>query len=163
MHRFLLIVTILALATPAADAHSLGAECRVQGQRVELEAFFSDDTPAASAKVLVRDRAKALLAEGTTDAEGRWTFATPASGTYEVVVDAGGGHRAKVTLIVPDPAAGEAAQSFHSGLSRAKFTRTPWGPILAGLALIALPTALLWLWLRKSRESRPAESPTPSP
>jgi hypothetical protein len=160
--RLLLAPAILLLSPLTACAHSLGAECKVQGQRGEVEAFFSDDTAAPSAKVVVRDQAKVLVAEGTTDAEGRWTFARPAAGTYDVVVDAGGGHRATVTLIVPDPAAGQTVEAFNSGPSRAEFTRTPWGPIFAGLALIALPAGILWLWLRRSRESRPIESQTPS-
>jgi hypothetical protein len=78
-----------------------------------------------------------------------------------VVVNAGGGHRANVTLIVPDQTAGQTVEAFNSGPSRAEFTRTPWGPIVAGLALIALPAGVLFFWLRKSREPRATGSVKP--
>ncbi|MFL5342072.1 MAG: carboxypeptidase-like regulatory domain-containing protein [Gemmataceae bacterium] len=146
---FIAVILLLGpLVAREASAHALGAECKLHGDRVELEAYFSDNTPAQEAKVVVYDKDRAALQNGTTDGEGRWSFAAPAAGDYEIVVDAGAGHRATVKLIVP---ATSAAAVSSSGPSRAEFTRTPWLQIVAGVALIAFPATALYFWLRKSR------------
>src|SRR5262245_28615831 len=56
----------LVFATPA-EAHKLFADCHVKGDRVEIEAYFDDDTPAAQAQVKIVDQAKKTIAEGKTD------------------------------------------------------------------------------------------------
>ena len=142
------ILLLGPLAAREASAHALGAECKLRGNRVELEAYFSDNTPAQEARVVVYDKDRAALQNGTTDGEGRWSFSTLAAGDYEVVVDAGAGHRVTLKLVIPDSPAAPIASS---GPSRQEFTRTPWLHIAGGLALIGLPSAALYFWLRKSR------------
>src|SRR5947209_14726965 len=94
---------LLVLVAPLRSAaHGLGAECKVNGSRVELEAYYDDNTPARDARVYVEDAEHQLLAAGRTDADGRWSFARPGAGAYRVIVDAGAGHRKelKFTLAV---------------------------------------------------------------
>lgn len=93
----------VVLVIPAvADAHALGAEAKLKDGRVTVEAFYDDDTPAADAKVVVTDPDGKVVAEGTTDKAGKWSFAALPAGKYKVVVDAGAGHRATVTLTIPE-------------------------------------------------------------
>jgi hypothetical protein len=146
----LLGAALLTLAGAApASAHALGAEARLKGEYVEVEAYFSDDTPARAARVSVFDEAERTVAEGRTDDAGRWQFLRPAGGTYRVTVDAGAGHRARVTLTIPvEAAAGEAVSE---GPSRAEFTRTPWNRVAVGLGAIALAAIVAWAALRGCR------------
>src|SRR5262245_59248405 len=119
MHRihWILAVAWLAFAAGPASAHALGAECRVVGARVEVAAFYDDNTPAGNARVAVRDASRGLVAEGRTDARGRWSFDRPAAGRYEITVDAGGGHRTTVKVTVPEaaPAADQASAGNQRG------------------------------------------------
>ena len=155
MARALLVVAILLLSSLAAQAHASGAGASCAVSAFEVEAYFSDNTAAQGAKVVVYDGTKAVVVEGKTDAEGRWNFARPTAGVYEVVVDAGAGHRATVSLTVPESPATAGATS---GPNRAEFTRTPWGPIVAGLAFIGFPAAVLYFWLRKARSATERKS-----
>ena len=36
-----------------ASAHGIGVEAKLKGDRVAVEAFFDDDTPAADSKMVV--------------------------------------------------------------------------------------------------------------
>jgi hypothetical protein len=132
---------------PAAFAHALGAECRLTGGRVEVTAFYDDDTPAADAAVTVRDAGSVVVASGRTDAKGLWSFAAPPGGKYRVAVDAGDGHKASVGLTVPGgPPAGSADATadpavVSDGPARADFTRAQWLKLGVGLAAIALMAA----------------------
>ena len=44
-----LTLALFLVAAPRAAAHALGAECKLVGDRVEVEAFYDDDTPAREA------------------------------------------------------------------------------------------------------------------
>jgi hypothetical protein len=136
---------LVAVAAPVR-AHALDATVRVRGERVEVEAYFSDDTAARDARVRVFDSTDTVIAEGRTDDAGRWWCAAPPAGTYAVVVDAGGGHRTP-RKAVTIPAGGEAAVS--GGPTREEFTRFPWGGVMAGLAII-VGLAVGWRAWRRS-------------
>lgn len=142
----LALLGLLMLAVPVA-AHNLGAECKLVGDRVQVEAYFDDDTPARDAKITVRTTDGQSLAEGRTDDKGCWSFARPAAGRYEIVVDAGAGHRAVVKVTVPGEAEGLALAPTRvsEGQAREEFTRTPWLKVGIGLITIALFAGALWL------------------
>jgi nickel transport protein len=149
----LAVLGLLALAGPAR-AHALGAECKVVGGRVEVEAYYDDDTPARDAKVSVRDAAQKVIVEGRTDERGCWSFPQPAAGKYEVVVDAGAGHRATVKVTVTgDPPAGP-PQVVSDGPTREEFTRTPWLKVAIGLAAIAVLAGAFWLSRQAGKKTR---------
>src|SRR5438067_1194458 len=106
------------------------AEIKVRGDRVEVEAFYDDDTPARNARVTVTDAAGNKIAEGLTDAQGRWSFSKPATGTITVIADAGAGHRYQADFdIPPNPptaAPTDDDQPIRTGPSRAELTAIPW-------------------------------------
>src|SRR4051812_30615600 len=98
--RLIAVGVVLGTAAPGF-AHKLGAEAKLVGNRIEVEAYFDDNTPAAGARVIALDAAERTVADGRTDERGRWQFPKPDSGLYRLVVDAGAGHRAEVPLTIP--------------------------------------------------------------
>jgi hypothetical protein len=139
-------VLLLLAATGPVRAHNLGAKAVLRGDHVEVEAYYSDDTPARDARVVVHDNADKLIADGRTDDAGRWQFPAPPPGRYVVVVDAGSGHRKRLVVTIPGTAAD--GESVSEGPSRAEFTRFPWGGIAAGLTVIVLLAVGWRAWRR---------------
>jgi len=137
-------VLLLAGASPAF-AHRLHVEAKPAGDQIRVEAFYDDGTPAQQAKVWVA-LGDQTVAEGRTDETGVWTGARPAPGTYTVRAESVG-HAAKGTLVVPEPDQAPAAEPTTAD-ERARRTRTPWGRLAAGLAVIGG----LWVaWLISRR------------
>jgi hypothetical protein len=146
---------MLALGVMAAEAgaHGLGVGWKVRDGRIRLAAFFDDDTAPRHALVRVRNADNETIAEGKTDAKGEWSFATPKPGEYEVIVDAGGGHRTARKLVVratgpeerpldftePNHAhnAAEPRVVVEGGDERSAFTQFPWLRLAIGLGAIA--------------------------
>jgi len=88
----------LLLAGGAAHAHGIQTNLSwSEGlkQPLSLESAFSSGEPAAAAQVRLVAPGGESIAVGQTDAQGRLSFALPkgASGTWEVQVDGGPGHR----------------------------------------------------------------------
>jgi nickel transport protein len=170
----------LVFAVPVS-AHALGAECKVRGDRVEVEAYYDDDTPARNARVTVLGAGQETVAQGRTDARGRWTFPIPAAGSYQVVVNAGAGHLTKIQITVPagsrpaapgaglpggeDPdreiSADAAPVVLSEGPSRAAFTRFPWLKVGIGLGVIGVLGLAAWLARRTVGRSVPPAGPGP--
>jgi len=144
------LILILAGANGAC-AHGIGAEATMTDGKVQIQAYFDDDTPARDAKVHVTDDDGKTIAEGKTDEKGHWTFEAPPAGKYHLVVDAGAGHRRKLAVTIPSDAA--EAKQVSEGDSRDAFTRIPWSRIAIGLAAIfAASIALPWLLKRIRRQ-----------
>ena len=136
------MLVLLLGANPAA-AHALGAECRLRDNKVEVEAFFDDDTPAQDAKVTVTDAQKQVIAQGRTDEQGRWSFPAPPPGDYLVLVEAGAGHSAKVKMTVPTtPGGDEVSVPISDGPSRREFTSFPLARVGVGLGVIGAAFSL---------------------
>jgi nickel transport protein len=145
---------VLLLAVPLrTEAHALGADCKVNGARVELEAYYDDDTPARDARVRVADGEGQQVAEGRTDAAGRWSFDRPRAGTYRVIVDAGAGHRKELTITLaaentsPSPSGHTTTQAVVTGdgPTRAAFTAFPWLQLGIGVAILGALGGGFWL------------------
>jgi nickel transport protein len=150
----LIAVFVLLASVDDAGAHGLGVGWKARDGRIHLTAFFDDDSTPRNALVLVRDAQKRTVAEGKTDKKGEWSFATPPPGEYEVIVDAGGGHRAARQLIVRETGALDRATEFsdhtsedaasgtavtvEGGDRRSDFTAFPWLRLGIGLGAIAL-------------------------
>jgi hypothetical protein len=161
MGRVLTVCAALLLVAARADAHALHAEARLKGDRVTVEAFYSDNTPAQNARILVHDKKGVEVATGHTDDSGTWQFPRPRSGSYEVTVEAGDGHRTRVPIAIPsDPRI--AAESgtdggvvVTAGPTRAELTRLPWLRVIIGLGAIATVAGALWLATRRTAAPRP--------
>jgi hypothetical protein len=139
MSRLVYVILLMLAVAPRAAAHGLAFDCTRDGDRIQVEAYFDDDTPARAAKVQVKDEQEQIVAEGRTDDQGRWSFARPQPGRYVVVVDAGGGHRESRPITIgtdtdilttePAPVSGRS--------HRERFTAFPWLRLGLGLAIIA--------------------------
>jgi hypothetical protein len=159
MDRILSAVAVVLLVAARADAHALHAEARLKGDRVTVEAFYSDDAPARNARVVVNDKIGGEIASGRTDESGAWSFPRPKSGNYEVTVDAGEGHRTRVPIAIPsDPRVGAPSDAGEdsgvivtAGPTRAELIRLPWLRVIIGLAAIATLAGALWLATRRGR------------
>lgn len=158
----------LLLLTGTADAHSVGGEARLRDGKVQVEGYFEDDTAATGAKVHVEDAAGKPVAEGRLDDKGRWSFPAPAPGRYRVIIDAGGGHRTRLSVRIPASASppapsreapGEEAPVVSEGATREEHTHVPWGRLGIGLALIAVLAVAVPRVLRAARKS-PAPDPS---
>jgi len=177
-----ILTALLALvfSVRPAMAHRLGADCTIRGKEVQVEAFFSDNTSAKGARVSVLDSNKNSVIEGRTDDKGAWSFPAPEPGIYRVIVEAGNGHRAEITIDVPqtsqqakgslstsegacdycnDAVSGDTAQPVRisEGPSRDELTKIPWLRMAFGLILIA-GIACVYLTIRKMLQARKTAS-----
>ncbi len=138
MRPLLAAAVLLAVAPTSVFAHAVGVDCTLKAGKVEVEAFYDDDSPAQQAKVQVVNAQDEIIASGVTDAKGKWTFAAPPPGAYEVRLDAGAGHRAKRTIHVPavESIDKPPAVKITEGRTRAEFTRFPWIQVLIGVMVL---------------------------
>src|SRR5262245_50468112 len=168
------LALVAGFADPAA-AHALDAEAKLKDGAVRVEAFYDDDTPAENATVTVTDAGGKVVAEGKTDARGVWTFPAPPPGKYNMVVDAGAGHRKSKELLIPaattpheppqattpPPAVDHPGEemTISEGPTRSDVTgpmRLVWAA--AGLVAIGLGT---WLLTRVLRAAKGRGEPDP--
>ena len=164
---FLAILAVAALlaAPQQGDAHALHVDCHLRGEKVVVEAYFDDDTPADKAKVRIVDAGGNEIAGGQTDAAGKWSMERPASGRYRVEVNAGGGHFAKQTMVIPGEGdIGAAPARVSEGPSRQEAARMFWPKLAVGLGAIAGFGIAVWIAARRKkeppREAHPDTHPT---
>src|SRR5262249_53792334 len=127
--------------------------------RVDVEAYYSDNTPARDAAVMVHDHDGRFVAEGHTDEQGKYSFAAPRPGPYTIVVDAGAGHSKSTKIVVPAVLPPGPTGPISQGPSREDFTRFPWERVALGLVIIA---ALAAGWLVVRRMMHPPAQPPPN-
>lgn len=103
------------LPTPThALAHRVDVSARIVAGEVLVKACYHDGLPVREADVTVRDSADKVLAEGTTDAHGRFSVRlTPIPAEVRVVVDTGDGHRGTTTAVREDQPAAAGATAEH--------------------------------------------------
>jgi hypothetical protein len=172
--RFLYVTPALLLTAAPAFAHKLIVECRVQNDRVRVEAFHDDDTPAQQAKIIIADESKKIIAEGRCDERGLWSCPLPTPGKYTVRAESVG-HTAKTDLEIPDknaknvasigsdnPSGSLTASSNGSSpparSSRDELTETPWLKLAAAFVVIAaLCAGALYLRKRQLSSSPPLD------
>jgi len=145
---------LLALVFPwltaqNASAHGLGIEARLQDSTVHIQVYYDDNSPVSNGKLRLLDAANLLLLEGTTNAQGLFSFPSPPVGKYRVEVHVDDGHFAKTTIAIPPPSSSEPSSEnamVSDGLSRADRTGArKWVMALIGLLILALgPMALKW-------------------
>jgi hypothetical protein len=165
-------IVIGMIAVPPAFAHKMLLDCHPKGERLRVEAFYDDDTPAQNAKVTVENESREIVLEGMTDDRGVWSGPRPVPGRYLVRAETLG-HVAKGSVVISaedsprDPVA-PAEQSTNraapsvaaprdtdSHLARDGATGTPWLKIAIAFAIIAGLCALLRLARKGRSETAP--------
>jgi hypothetical protein len=155
------IVALLLLAPSVASAHALLAQAKLERGKVLVEAKFEGDEPAEKAKVYLIGSDGEKVLRGRTDSEGHLRFDAPSPGKYEILVDAGAGHQARVTITITEemlraPATAEPVL-ISEGPSIEEATSGTWWKVGVGLAAIVAFAAILMIVARRQR-STPATS-----
>ena len=138
----------------SACAHNPDMDWKQVGDRLEVEAFFDDDMPARAARVQILDDQKNVVATAITDGAGKCVLRTPNPGKYQLVLDAGAGHRKQRTITivgtlpVSDSESRSKADPVPSSTRREELTRFPWERVALGLGVIALVGGA-WRWSRR--------------
>lgn len=154
--RLWLPLLVVTLAPACAGAHGIDLKWTQINDRVIVEAFFDDGAPARDARVTILDGEKKVVASAKTDAEGKCSLRAPV-GQYQIVVDAGAGHRKERplrivgTLPPPDSETPADSSVLSGGANRDEVTRFPWERAAIGCGVIALLGGAWWL----SRRSKP--------
>jgi hypothetical protein len=155
--RFWLPLLVVTLAPACARAHAIDLEWKQINDRIMVEAFFDDDTPARDALVTIVDDEKNVVASAKTDAQGKCSLRAPI-GRYQIVVDAGAGHRKErpiriVGTLPPPPESKETPTPavLSGGANRDEVTGFPWERAAIGCGVIALLAGAWWL----SRRPKP--------
>jgi hypothetical protein len=115
---------------------------------VSVSLSDDDDTPGAGAAVKVFNTAEEVVAEGTTDAKGGWTFPAPPPGGYTVRAKTDDGHAATQTFTIPDSP--PPADAPAGGSSPARPPRL----LVLGLGILAITIGFnVWYWLSRRKRS----------
>ena len=112
------MILVAMLGTSRAHAHRIDVSVDITEGKIVVEARYHDGAPVREADVLVTDPDGSPLAEGTTDADGRFLFTlTTVPVHMNVVVETGDGHRGATTVSREDLArlAGDVEEHEHEG------------------------------------------------
>lgn len=105
--RFLLsaiiAVAAVGLSQSRASAHDLQARVTLHPHAINVEAWFSDDTPAQEAKVTIIDAGKNTVLSGQTDDTGVCKLPELGTGKYTAIVELIG-HRDTVEFEIAETA-----------------------------------------------------------
>ena len=142
-------------------AHKLLLNARSSADRLHVEVFFDDDTPAQQAKITLENDRHEIVHEGKTDERGVWSCPAPPAGAY-VLKALTAGHNAKKALTFsmnPENVNSSSASENLKTSSRAIYleddrtpltqrteeTGFPYLPVTLGLGIIGLLTSIFWM------------------
>lgn len=161
----------------AAYAHRLVADYTVSGHQVQVESWFDPTgNSARGARVKVLRADDTMLAQGTMNDQGVFVFSYDVPQSLKVIVSAGEGHQAEVTIPASDlgtvggPTNHPNASTLPTGPSAplgvprlSHQPRETWNDILTGIGFL-LAAAAFVLSVRNSRrlQKLQAESPASS-
>jgi hypothetical protein len=151
MPRFIFGSLVAILICASARAHDLSATARLERGRVLVEAYFDDNTAPRDAHITVADADGHIVSEGHTNEDGKWSFAAPPPGDYQLTIDAGGGHKKIVALTIPGAGGGVISHTSP----REEFTGTRWLGLGVGIFLIASFLIVVKLWGKRTRGNKP--------
>ncbi|HID97968.1 MAG TPA: hypothetical protein EYP57_07265 [Thermodesulfobacteriaceae bacterium] len=114
---FFILVTLLALTVhicplPIVHAHRITVISWPEGQKIHVEARFSNGKIVKKARTIIKDKESGkIIADGEIGAKGAFSFIVPpdirtGKRDMTVIVDAGSGHRAETIVRAADDLAG---------------------------------------------------------
>lgn len=89
---------VLVTTASVAHAHKLNLFTYVEGDKVFVDGYFADGTKARNSSVTVRNGAREIVIEGTTDEEGQFNFKLATPSDLHIVLNAGLGHQAEAVI-----------------------------------------------------------------
>ena len=104
LFRLFVLVSIVGifLAPSTASAHSVNVFAYAEGDEVMTESYFNDGRKCQNSTIEVFDTRGNKLAEGKTDAEGRFSFRPPTKTDLLIRLTASMGHRAEYPIPAAD-------------------------------------------------------------
>lgn len=97
-YHIILIFLIFFTLPPAASAHRVVVFAWIEGDTVFTESQFADGKKVVEGRITVYDLNGNVLLDGTTNANGEFSFKIPRSGGMRIVLAAGMGHQGEWTL-----------------------------------------------------------------
>ncbi len=94
------VLLVPFLIAGPAHAHKVNVFAWYDGNKVELEAYFSSGVKAMSSPVIVTDESGKEVFKGKTNDKGQISFVPPGKGKYHIVLEAGMGHKAETDVEV---------------------------------------------------------------
>ncbi|HMO35608.1 MAG TPA: carboxypeptidase-like regulatory domain-containing protein [Gemmatales bacterium] len=125
---------LISAADPALR-HKLCAVVQMAGDKLQIEAWYDNETPAENAVVSLFLKNKQLQ-QSRTDERGICTLTIPPAGDYRVQVEAGGGHRTELVFSIAMEILADDSDSKETVSNRR------WWGMLLGIAIIGMATAL---------------------
>lgn len=111
-----MVAAVLITTASVAHAHKLNLFTYVEGDKVFVDGYFADGTKARNSSVTVRNGAREIVIEGTTNEEGQFNFKLATPSDLHIVLNAGLGHQAEAVI---------AATEFGGTASPAAAATTP--------------------------------------
>lgn len=97
LHLMALCWLMLVAAAPSW-AHKVNLFAYVEGDRVFVEGYFPDGKKVEGGAIQVLDGAGVLIAKGTTDQQGQYSFPLVKKEDLTLLLDAGLGHKTQYML-----------------------------------------------------------------
>lgn len=127
--------------------HDLCAKVERQGNQLQIEAWFDNDTPADQAVVRILQKEK-VICESKTDDRGLCSMPAPDPGSYVLQVHASGGHRTEVPFSIETQKTEQSAGRTHDEVQQRRW----WGAI-GGTTLIAILTLFARKLIKNTRSA----------
>jgi nickel transport protein len=89
---------MILLGISLVHAHRANIFTQTQGDKVLCQCFYNDGKPVRGQDIQVRTQDGRVIAEGTTDDKGMFSFTPQVHEDLEIVLNAGMGHTAEITL-----------------------------------------------------------------
>jgi nickel transport protein len=93
----LMIILVLAMSSPA-QAHKVNLFAYAERGVVHVEGYFVDGAPSRDSRIVAYSPDGGVVAEGRTDAEGRYSFPVNRNENLRIVLEASMGHRNEILL-----------------------------------------------------------------
>ncbi len=99
MTRSIVLAVLLGLLLPAAAlAHKVNVFAYAEDGVVHTESYFNDGAPCQGSRIVVYGEGGGVVAEGTTDAEGMFSFPIDRAQDLRIVLEASMGHKNETRL-----------------------------------------------------------------
>jgi nickel transport protein len=91
-------VVFALLLAPPAGAHKVNVFAYAEGGTVYAEGYFVDGTPTRESRISAYATDGSVVAQGSTDDDGRFSFQVEKAQDLRIVLEASMGHRNEITL-----------------------------------------------------------------
>lgn len=106
---FLAVCGLLAGSQTAALAHGMYVFAWPEGGQICAEGYYSNKRKVQGGQTQAVNPAGTIVAQGTSDGQGRWCFTPPAAGELTIIYADGQGHRAEFLIAASESPGAEAS------------------------------------------------------